>query len=205
MEHGIVVLVQKLFDEFERYFQFVFLAPLDELGFEVDFFARHLVQIDVALEYFLLHELLAAVVTLVDVYGTDEGFESIAVHVAVVRRRARGRLYQFVQSDVYGQLVQCFALYDFGAGIGQETFAFPFEMTVDDVAYDGVEDGVAEKFQPFVVQGTAFFGTQGGGFVQQCLLVNLYVARVEAQYLIKTKIRLPVFVKQEPYLVYLIA
>lgn len=64
--------------------------------------------------------------------------------------------YQLVQTDFHGELVQRFALHDFGAGVGEEALATAFEMLIDDVAHDGVEDGVAQEFQPFVVDGAPF-------------------------------------------------
>lgn len=70
--------------------------------------------------------------------------------------RASGVFYQFVQSDFYGQFVECFALYNFGTGVGEETFAASFEMAVYNVSYDGVEDGIAQEFEPFVVDGASF-------------------------------------------------
>ena len=43
-----------------------------------------LVEVDIVFENLLFHELLAAVVALVQINGADEGFECIAVHVAAV-------------------------------------------------------------------------------------------------------------------------
>ena len=155
-------------------------------------------------EDFLLHELLAAVVALVQVDGAYEGLEGVAVHVAVVRRGARGVFHQFVQPYFHGQLVQRLALHYLGAGVGEEAFAASLEVAVDDVAHNGVQDGVAQEFEPFVVQGAALFGAEEGGLVEQCLAVDADVAGKEAEYPVKTKIRLPVLAEQEPYLVYLV-
>lgn len=60
-------------------------------------------------------------------------------------------------------------------------------MAVDNISYNGVEDSIAQEFQPFVVDGTSFFGAHGDGFMQQSLLINLDVAREEAENSVKTK------------------
>ena len=204
LEHGVVFVVDELFDEFERYFHLVLLAPFDELRFEVHLLARHLLQVDVVLEYLLLHELLASVVPLVEVDGTDEGLERVTIHVAVVRGRAGGILHELVQPDFHGQLVERFALYDLGAGVGQEAFALAFEVPEDDVAHDCIENGVAQELQAFVVQRPSLFRAERGRLVEQGLLVDFQVAGKEAQDAVETKIRLPFLVEQEPYSVYLV-
>ena len=60
-------------------------------------------------------------------------------------------------------------------------------MCIRDSSYNGVEDSIAQEFQPFVVDGTSFFGAHGDGFMQQSLLLNLDVAREEAENSVKTK------------------
>lgn len=62
---------------------------------------------------------------------------------------------KFIQTDFYGQFVQCFTLYDFAAGVGEETFMFAFEVAEDNISYDGIQNGVAQKFQPFVINPTS--------------------------------------------------
>ena len=86
----------------------------------------------------------------------------------------------------------------------KETFAASFEMAVDNISYNGVEDSIAQEFQPFVVDGTSFFGAHGDGFMQQSLLIDLDVAREEAENSVKTKIRLSILAEQEPYFIYLV-
>ena len=105
MEHRVVILVEELLYQLKGNLHFGFLAPFDKFGFEVDFLARHLVEVDVVLEDFFLHELLAAFIALVQVDSSDKCLESIAVHIAVVRRRTGGILNQFVQPYFYSQFV----------------------------------------------------------------------------------------------------
>ena len=197
-----MVFVHHLVDQLEGDFVFVLLAPFDDFRLEVHLLAGHFVQVDVFFQYLLFDELLAPAVALVHVDGADEGFEGIAVHVAVVRSRADVVLHQLVQADFHGQFVQRLALHDFRAGVGQESFALPFETLEEDVGHDGVQDGVAQELQAFIVQRAAALGAYEGGFVQHGLLVVLYAARKKAQDAVKTKIRLSVLAEQEPYFVY---
>ena len=67
-----------------------------------------------------------------------------------------------------------------------------------------VEDSIAQEFQPFVVDGTSFFGAHGDGFMQQSLLIDLDVTWKEAENSVKTKIRLSILAEQEPYFIYLV-
>ena len=78
-------------------------------------------------------------------------------------------------------------------------------MLVNNISNDGVEDGVAQEFETFVIQRPPFFRTDGSRLVQERLFVKMNIARIESKYLIKTKIRLSVLTEQEPYLVYLIS
>lgn len=119
--------------------------------------------------------------------------------------RGAGRVFhQFVQSDFHGQFVERFALYNFRAGVGKETLAASFKVAVYNVSYNSVQDGISQKFKPFVINGASFFGTQGDGFMQQSLLVNLDVTWEEAENSVETKIRLSILAEQEPYFVYLV-
>lgn len=58
-------------------------------------------------------------------------------------------------------------------------------MAVDNISYNGVEDSIAQEFQPFVVDGTSFFGAHGDGFMQQSLLIDLDVTWKEAENSVK--------------------
>ena len=67
---------------------------------------------------------------------------------------------KFIQTDLHSQSVQCFTLYDFAAGVSEKTFTFTFEVAEDNVPHDGVQNGVAQKFQPLVINPTSllFYG-----------------------------------------------
>ena len=77
-------------------------------------------------------------------------------------------------------------------------------MAVDNISYNGVEDSIAQELQPFVVDGTSFFGSHGDVFMQQSLMIDLDVTWEEAENSVKTKIRLSILAEQEPYFIYLV-
>lgn len=60
-----------------------------------------------------------------------------------MRRLLRGILNQFIQPYFYGYTIERFALNDFRTGIRQKALAFTFEMLINDIGYNGIEDGVA--------------------------------------------------------------
>ena len=70
----------------------------------------------------------------------------------MVGARKVAHLYQTLQSQLFGKASERFAADDFRAGVGEETLAFVLEAMIDDVADDGLEDGIAKKFQTLIVQ-----------------------------------------------------
>ena len=204
-ERRTVVFVHHLVYQLEAHLHLVLLTPLDEARLEVHLLARHLVQVNVLLQDLLFHELHAAVVAAVQIDGSDEGLEGIAVEVGVVRLRSVAGLHQFVEPNFYGQLVECFALHDFRAGIGQESFASSLKVAIDNISNYGIQYRIAQKLQSLVVEQSSLIGAYGGRFMQQGLLVVLQLAGVEAQDTVKTKIRLPFLAEKEPYPMYEVA
>ena len=96
-------------------------------------------------------------------------------------------------------------MYDLGTCVCQETFPFSFETFIDNISYDGVEDGVTQKLQSLVVQRTSLLGADGRLLMQERLFVDLDIVRIKSEYPVKTKIRLSIPVEQEPYLIYLVS
>lgn len=138
--------------------QLILLAPLNQFALVVDLLLRHLVDVDMTGEDDFVHETAAGAVAAVEVQGSDEGFEGIAVHVAVVCR-GDGTFVQdeFVQSELYGQLVERVATHDLAAQCGEETFLARRVALVEDVGHDGTEDGVAQVFEALVVHAFVTF------------------------------------------------
>ena len=97
-----------------------------------------------------------------------------------MRRRASVRQYELVDAHFLRQSVECFALHEFGACIGEEALAFARKVAVDDVAHGSVENGVAQKFQSFVVHRLALGVALEHAFVHECQLIVADVVRIEA-------------------------
>ena len=69
---------------------------------------------------------------------------------------------------------------------------------VYDVAHDGIEDGIAKKFQPLVVDGLAFLAAHDA-LVHQGLLVVFDVFGEESQDVVNRQIKLLLLAEREPY------
>ena len=168
----------------------VLLAPFQQLALEVDLLPCKLVNVDMTVQYSLRHEALAVGIPAVQVDGAHEGFEGIACHVAVVRLVLCMPLHEFVEPYLHGQPAQRLALHDFAARVGQESFALAGEVMVDYLAHDGVEHGIAQKFQTFVVDGRSALAVRQHRLVHQGFLVQADVVRIEAQHITKGAIKL---------------
>ena len=57
----------------------------------------------------------------------------------------------FVESETDGQSVERLARHDLGAQLGEEAFVAPRELDEQVIGGDGLDHGVAQKLQPFVV------------------------------------------------------
>jgi len=90
-----------------------------------------------------------------------------------------------VESELEGDVVEVFSLDDFGACVGEVSFAFSGELSVEDVGDDGAEDGVSEVFESFVVEEASVVGFDGGGFVEEGLFVEGRVVGIEAEELVE--------------------
>ena len=74
-------------------------------------------------------------------------------------------------------------------------------MSIDNVANHSIEDGVAQEVQTLVVHWLAFLVATSHALVQQCLLVERQVVRVEAQYLVECRKKLLLLSERELYMV----
>ena len=179
----------------------VFLSPFDEFTLVVDVGVGRLVDVDQLVHDSLLDEAHAVAVAAVEVDGTDEGFEGIAVDVVVVGLGLEVGDDELVEARVLGQLVERLALDDVAARVGEEAFGLLGEVLEDDVTHDGAEYGVAEEFQPLVVDALALL-LHSHRLVQHGYLVGADVTRIESQYLAERTVKLPVLEERELYLCY---
>jgi hypothetical protein len=132
---------------------------------------------------FLFDEAVALPVSAVEINGSHEGFECIAEQIAVVRIELGGANNVIVYAEFERQAIELLALYYFGASVGEIAFAPVGEVFVEYVGYDGVEYGIAEKFEPFVIFPFAVVVFHRGGFVAKGLFVKADIVRIESQYI----------------------
>ena len=131
-----------------------------------------------------MHEVHAGLVAAVEIYGSHESLECVSFHIAVMRGSVSARLDEPADAYLVCKAVERFALHDFAPGVGEETLALALEVPEDDVAHDGIEDGVAEKFKTLVVDGLALGVAPRQALVHQGLLVETDVVGIEPHHLI---------------------
>ena len=132
----------------------------------------------------MLHKTHTGIVAAVKVNGTDQGFKGISAQVTVVRRAMPIGQDELVYTHLLRQFVERVALYQLGAGIGEETLAFAGEVVIHYIANDGIQDGVAKKFKPLVVHRLAFLVTVHDALMHQGHLVVTNVVGVETYNLV---------------------
>jgi len=70
-------------------------------------------------------------------------------------------------------------------------------MTVDNIADNGVQDGIAEKLQPLVVHGLPLLVAVHHALVHQSKLIVADVVGIEAENLAQRQIKLLILSKRE--------
>ena len=153
VEDGGSLLAGLIAQQLEVELHPVLLTPFDELRLEVDLLVGEFVDIDHLAQDLALHEAHAGVVALVEIDSTDEGFESVARHVAVVAGLVAAGEDQLVDTHLLGQVVEGLALHEFGARGSEKSLPLTREVAKHNIAYYRIEDGVTEKLQPLVVHG----------------------------------------------------
>ena len=178
------------------------LAPFQEFALEVHFLISQFVDVNEATKYLLPYEAFTILISSVKIDGTYECFEGIACKVAVVRLIMFVATNELVETYLRCQSSERFALHDLASGIGEEAFSLAGKVVIDYLAYNGIEDGIAQELQPFVVeQGTAL-GVCVHRLVHQGFLIEAYLVRIEAQHIMKSAIKLLVLTERKPYRVY---
>jgi hypothetical protein len=69
-------------------------------------------------------------------------------------------------------------------------------MVIDNMSHHGVEDGITEKFQPFVVHGSSLLPVHDA-LVHQGLLVVMDVVGVESQDVVQGRMKFLVLPEKE--------
>ena len=180
-EGGAVGAYGVLIDKLKHDGKLRLLAPLDELALVVHLLVGYLIEVEQAMEDALVDELHATGIATVEIDGTDEGFKGISTHVAIVAGTGDGGLDKFVEANLYGYAVECIALHHLRAGVSEKSFAFTLKMMIHQVAYDGSQDGIAQKLQALVVHTLAISRAGVHRLVHQRLLVVVQMAGIETK------------------------
>ena len=107
--------------------------------------------------------------------------------------------YELVDSHFLGKFVQGVPLYELAPGVGQEALAFAWEMLVYDVAHNSIEDGVAQKLKPLVVDGLALGVSSHDALVHQSQFVEADIVRIKTDDVEQRRIKLLLLTEREPY------
>ena len=91
------------------------------------------------------------------------------------------------------QFVEVSAAYAFGAHFGEVAFALVGVFFVEEFSHDGAEDGIAEVFEPLVVDFVALAHVERLGFVNEGYLVQLGIAGCATQRVFEEKVKFFVF------------
>ena len=107
--------------------------------------------------------------------------------------------YELVDSHFLGKFVQGVPLHELTPGVGQEALALAWEMLVYDVAHNSIEDGVAQKLKPLVVDGLALGVSSHDALVHQSQFVEADIVRIKTDDVEQRRIKLLLLTEREPY------
>ena len=96
-----------------------------------------------------------------------------------MRRTASVRKDKPVNAHLLCEFVKRVALYEFRTSICKETLAFTRKMIVNNMSYDSIKDGIAEKFESFVIHRFPFTVPTHNAFMHQSQLIITDVARIK--------------------------
>ena len=134
----------------------ILLTPFYQFRFEINLLPRYLLQIQVLIDDAFFHELLARTIATIQINGTYQRLESIATHIAVVRRLFGGIDYHLIESNLYRHPVQRITLHYLRASVCKKALSLTLEFLINDIGYYSIQDSVAQELQAFVVKQTPF-------------------------------------------------
>jgi len=177
----------------------VLLGPLDKAGLEVLLGLDQIVEVEALFYQAVDDKSAAALVALIQVHGADECLQRIAADVAVVGRRVHHGPHVAVEVQRVADAVEALALDDLGARGGQEALVLGGVSLVEEIGDYGVEDGVAQVFQPLVIGPASVGHLHGLGTVYHGQLVELDVVRIVAGGSMNKNIKLLILDEKELY------
>ena len=177
----------------------VLLAPFEQFALEVHLLVRHPFEVEHSSDDTLFDKTESVVETAVEIDSAHQGFKGVAAQVRVVGAGVRLALDEAVDAEVFGQTSERLAAHDFGARVGEKSFALVGEVVIDNVAHHRFEHSVAEVFEAFVVEG---FVARLLGFVFERLVckryaIKLNVVGIKPHDVVEGRAKLFVFAEKE--------
>ena len=121
-----------------------FLTPFYQHTFEVPLLLRHLINIDIILEDFLLQETIAIMVAAIKIYRSQESFKGIAIHEAIVRCcNGTCMLDKRVKPNICCKLIKRTSAYNFTSQIGQKALLLITVMLIKNICNNGTEHSIS--------------------------------------------------------------
>ena len=177
----------------------IFLLPFQEFTLEVHLLICHRVEVEHSTDDALLDKLKRIAETAVEIDGTHEGFKTVALEIRIVGATMCLALDEAVDAQFFRQFAERFAGNDFGARVGEKSFALVGILSINDMAHDRFEHGIAEELQTFVVERliAGLLRTVFVRFMGKGCAVQIDVVRTETHDLIEGGAKLFVFAKKE--------
>lgn len=163
----------------------VFLSPVDELAFEIPVGVGHGIYVEVGAHDFLDDDATGELVAFLEIDGSNESFEGIAVNGLKHPLRLAVVLNQLREAYLLCQFVEVGAAYQLGTHLGEETFALMGIFFVEKFCHYGTEHCVAQIFEALVVDAPALPHIHRFGFVDEGYLVQLRVVGCESQHVLE--------------------
>ena len=132
-------------------FQTVFLAILQKFAFEVHFFLCHTLQVNLLFEDAFFDKPECIFKASVKIDGAHECLEGVPCDEGIVGTAVGMALDEAFESDLLCNSSERFSADDFRTCVGEKSFTLVLEASVNDVADDCFEYGIAQKLQAFVV------------------------------------------------------
>ena len=170
----------------------MFLTPFQQFALEVNLLISQLVDVYEAMHYLLANEGLAMPIASVEIDGTDEGLESVAGKVAVMRLVVFVLADKLVESYLRCEPSERLSLHNLASCIGEEAFSFLWKVVEDYLTYNGIEHSIAKELEPLVVERRATLGMSEHRLVHQGFLIEAYLVRIEAQHITKSATKFPI-------------
>lgn len=180
-EGGAVSAYGVLVYKFKHDGKLCLLAPLDKLALEVVVLLGHLLEVDVFAYEAMFEKTVAPGIATVEVDGAHQSLEGVAGNKAVVGAVDMGGLYETDQPCLLGYAVETAALHYLAAHGGEEALFLAGKLVVEDIAHHGLDDGIAQVFEPFIVFLLLARTVVIERAVHERLAVDGDLARIESQ------------------------